>query len=64
MKNLKVVGSASSKEALTALINKKLYSVNWIITKDNKPFNTKLNKYLEGCFIRQKNNRWQLLKAN
>lgn len=62
MQKFKVMGSAGSKDSLTELINKKLYSVNWTITGDNKLFNTKLNRYMEGCFIRQKGNRWQLMR--
>jgi len=62
MQKLKVMGSASTKEGLTELINKKLYSTNWIITEDNKPFNTKLSKHLAGCFVRVKGGRWQLMR--
>jgi hypothetical protein len=56
----KCMGSAGSKEALTALINKQFYSTNWIITDDNKLYNSKLNKFMEDVIIKVTGGRWQL----
>jgi hypothetical protein len=53
--------SSPSKEQLQKAINDFYYSENYIITDDNKIYNTKLEKYLENNLtITAKNGRWQL----
>lgn len=57
MKNL--IASAGSKEALQKCINDFYYSTNYVITEDNKVYNTKLNKYLNSVIVKQQHNRWR-----
>ena len=54
--------SSLSKEELQKQINKFYYSENYIITDDNRVYNTKLEKYLDNnkLIITAKNDRWQL----
>lgn len=57
MKNL--IASAPSKEALQGIINKYYYSNHYIITDDNRVFNTKRGDYADGVKVVQKKNRWR-----
>jgi hypothetical protein len=54
--------SSPSKEELKKAINKFYYSENYIITDDNRIYNTKLEKYLDNdsLIITAKKGRWQL----
>jgi hypothetical protein len=57
----KCLVSSLNKEDLQKAINRYYYSENYIITEDNKVYNTKLNKFFESDYIiTVKNNRWQL----
>jgi len=42
-----LLASAGSKENLQEIINKFYFSTNYIITEDNKVYNTKFDKTLE-----------------
>lgn len=57
MKNL--IASAGSKEALQKCINEYYYSKNYVITEDNKVYNTKLDKYLDSVIVKQQRGRWR-----
>jgi hypothetical protein len=54
-----LLATAQTKEKLQGMINKFYYSENWIITDDNRAYNSKLNKYAEGVQIINKKNRWR-----
>lgn len=54
----KCIFSAGSKEDLTTMINEYYYSKNYIITEDNRIYNTAKEKYLDGMKIVCKCNRW------
>ena len=56
----KCVFSASSKEDLTAMINEYYYSKNYIITDDNRIYNTAKEKFLDGMTVVYKRNRWRV----
>lgn len=53
----KCVFSAGSKEDLTIMINEYYYSKNYIITEDNRIYNTVKGKYLDGMKVVYKRNR-------
>lgn len=55
-----LLASAGSKNKLQKMINDFYYSENWIITDDNRAYNSKLHKYAEGVQIINKKNRWRL----
>ena len=55
----RLLATAPTKERLQVMINKFYYSENWIITDDNKAYNSKMNKYAEGVQIINKKNRWR-----
>ena len=56
----KCVFSAGSKEDLTAMINEYYYSKNYIITEDNRIYNTAKEKFLDGMTVVYKRNRWRV----
>lgn len=56
----KCIFSAGSKEDLTAMINEYYYSKNYIITEDNRIYNTIKEKYLDGMKVVYKRNRWKV----
>ena len=53
--------SAPTKEELQTMINRYFYSKNYVITDDNKVYNTKLEKYYpeDDAIIVVKKGRWQ-----
>ena len=55
----KCVFSASSKEDLTAMINEYYYSKNYIITEDNRIYNTAKENYMDTLKVVFKRNRWR-----
>lgn len=56
----KCVFSAGSKEDLTAMINEYYYSKNYIITEDNRIYNTSKEKYIDNMKVVCKRNRWRV----
>ena len=56
----KTVMSAGSKEDLAAMINEYYYSKNYIITDDNRIYNTAKEKFLDGMKVVFKRNRWRV----
>jgi len=58
----KLIGSADSRERLQEITNEYFYSKSYIITGDNRVYNIKLEKYLNGYAVKQVNNRWRLEK--
>ena len=56
----KCVFSAGSKEDLTAMINEYYYSKNYIITEDNRIYNTAKEKFLDGMKVVFKRNHWRV----
>lgn len=54
----KCVFSTGSKEDLERMINQYFYSENYIITEDNRVYNRKTEKYLDGFIIQEKKSRW------
>lgn len=56
----KTVMSAGSKEDLAAMINEYYYSKNYIITDDNRIYNTAKEKFLDGMTVIYKRNRWRV----
>jgi len=54
----KCVFSAGSKKDLTAMINEYYYSKNYIITEDNRIYNTAKEKYMDALKVVFKRNRW------
>ena len=56
----KCVFSACSKEDLAAMINEYYYSKNYIITDDNRIYNTAKEKFLDGMTVVYKRNRWRV----
>ena len=56
----KCVFSAGNKEDLTAMINEYYYSKNYIITEDNRIYNTAKEKFLDGMKVVFKRNRWRV----
>lgn len=56
----KCVFSAGSKEDLTAMINEYYYSKNYIITEDNRIYNTAKENYIDTLKVVFKRNRWRV----
>ena len=56
----KCVFSAGSKEDLAAMINKYFYSKNYIITEDNRIYNTVKENYMDTLKVVFKRNRWRV----
>lgn len=50
--------SAPTKTDLEKLINKYFCSTNYVITDDNKLYNTKMEKYFDRYIIQEKKSRW------
>ena len=53
--------SAATKSDLEKQINRYFYSENYIITDDNRVYNTKMGKYYpsESAIVVEKKGRWQ-----
>ena len=59
----KIVGfSTGSKADLEKMINEYFYSENYVITDDNRVYNSKLGKYLDDYIIQEKKPRWSFRK--
>lgn len=56
----KCVFSAGSKEDLAAMINEYFYSKNYIITEDNRIYNTAKENYIDTLKVVFKRNRWRV----
>lgn len=56
----KCVFSAGSKEDLAAMINEYFYSKNYIITEDNRIYNTVKENYMDTLTVVFKRNRWRV----
>ena len=56
----KCVFSAGSKEDLDAMINEYYYSKNYIITEDNRIYNTVKENYMDTLKVVFKRNRWRV----
>ena len=56
----KCVFSAGSKEDLAAMINEYYYSKNYIITDDNRIYNTAKENYMDTLKVVFKRNRWRV----
>lgn len=56
----KCVFSAGSKEDLAAMINEYFYSKNYIITEDNRIYNTVKENYMDTLKVVFKRNRWRI----
>lgn len=56
----KCVFSAGSKEDLAAMINEYYYSKNYIITDDNRIYNTVKENYMDTLKVVFKRNRWRV----
>jgi hypothetical protein len=54
-----ILASAGSKDDLEKMINEYYYSTNYIITEDNKVYNTKVEKTLTSVKVIFKRNRWR-----
>lgn len=63
MKN-QIIASAGSKECLEKLINEYYMSENYLVTDDNKVYNKKLNKVLEGVQVIYQRKRWRFEHIN
>ena len=65
MKNI-LVASAGDKKDLEKMINEFYFSENYIITEDNKLYNTKKEKYLDSVQVTFKRKRWrfEIIKNN
>lgn len=50
--------TSPTKERLQKAINKYFYSENYVITDDNRVFNTKTNEYLKMWQVSKKRGRW------
>ena len=57
MKTICVLG-ANSKEGLENMINEYFYSENYVITDDNRIYNRKTMKYLDGYIVQERKLRW------
>lgn len=49
--------STGSKADLEKMINDYFYSENYVITDDNRVYNSKLDKYLDDYIIQEKKSR-------
>ena len=54
-----LLATSPTKKRLLQLINEYFYTNNCIITDDNKVFNTKLNRILDGYKIIEVKNRFR-----
>lgn len=54
--------STGSKADLEKMINEYFYSENYVITEDNRVYNSKLDKYLDDYIIQEKKSRWSFRK--
>ena len=57
-KKVTLICSAPTKDNLVKLINEFYRSENYIITEDNKVYNTYLNMFIDNGIIEFKNNRY------
>lgn len=55
----KLLASSGSKEELEKSINEFYLSENCIITDDNRVYNKKLERFLDGVIVIVKKNRWR-----
>ena len=55
-----IIASSGTKKGLEKLINEYFFSKDYIITDDNRVFNTTLNKYNDNVKIIIKGKRYQL----
>ena len=53
-----LICSAPTKENLVKLINEFYCSKNYVITEDNKVYNTKLDRFIDNGIIEFKRNRY------
>ena len=54
--------STATKADLEKMINEYFYSENYVTTDDNRVYNNKLNKHLDGYIIQEKKSRWSFRK--
>lgn len=59
----KLLGSADTKNDLQDIINDYYFSTNYIITEDNRIYNTKQDIYNDRVKVVYKHNRWRLETA-
>ena len=57
-KRVILICSAPTKDNLVKMINEFYCSENYVITEDNKVYNTKLDKFIDGGIIEFKRNRY------
>ena len=60
-KRVILICSAPTKEKLLILINEFYCSENYVITEDNKVYNTKLDRFIDNGIIEFKRNRYYSL---
>lgn len=60
----KLVISAGSKEKLQESINQYFYSENYVITDDNRVYNTQNQKYLDSFIVKLTRKRWRFERVN
>ena len=54
--------SAPTKADLEKQINNYFLSENYVITDDNRVYNSKMDKYLDDYIIQEKKSRWSFRK--
>ena len=57
-KRVILICSAPTKDNLVKMINEFYCSENYVITEDNKVYNTKLDKFIDNGIIEFKRNRY------
>jgi len=54
-----LIASAATKANLEKLINEYYLSNSYVVTEDNRIYNTKRENYLDGARVVVKRNRWR-----
>ena len=58
----KTIMSTGTREDLVKMINEYYYSKNYIITEDNRIYNTKTEKFMDDLIVKFYRGRWKVIR--
>ena len=58
----KTIMSTGTREDLVKMINEYYYSKNYIITEDNRIYNTKTEKFVDDLIVKFYRGRWKVIR--
>lgn len=58
----KTIMSTGAREDLVKMINEYYYSKNYIITEDNRIYNTKTEKFMDDLSVKVYRGRWKVIR--